>query len=121
MIISAFSISICIFFFDLQKQAIEAELETEKVYKQMEKMKKKHENEISTLNQFLAEYRLPKEGLRPAYDDSEMAKYDVGESQTASDQQWREEFEPFYNGEDSELSKLAQPSSWFSGYDRCNI
>lgn len=104
-----------------QKQAMEAEQETEKAYKQIEKLKKKHEKEISTLNQFLAESRLPKKALTPTYDDSEMAKYDAGESHTACDQQWREEFEPFYNGEDSELSKLAEPSSWFSGYDRCNI
>lgn len=104
-------------------QAMEAKQETEKAYKQIENLKKKHKKEISTLNQFLAESRLPKEALKPAYDDSEMAKYDAGEdSQTTCDQQWREEFEPFYNGEDSELSRLAeQPSSWFSGYDRCNI
>ena len=120
MVISVLGISIY-FFFNLQKQAMEAEQETEKAYKQIEKLKKKHEKEISTLNQFLAESRLPKKALTPTYDDSEMAKYDAGESHTACDQQWREEFEPFYNGEDSELSKLAEPSSWFSGYDRCNI
>ena len=102
---------------------MEANQETEKAYKQIKKLKKKHEKEISTLNQFLAKSRLPKEAPRPAYDDSEMAKYDAGEeeSHTACDQKWREEFEPFYNGEDNELSRLTEPSSWFSGYDRCNI
>lgn len=30
-----------------------------------------------------------------------------------NDQQWREEFAPSYGVE--------EPSSWFSGYDRCNI
>ncbi|OVA12970.1 Kinesin [Macleaya cordata] len=108
-----------------QKRAVEAEQEAEKAYKQIDKLKKKHEKEISTLNQFLAESRLPKEAVRPAYNGSDMAaKYDGEECQnTGDDQQWREEFEPFYNGqeEDGELSKLAEPFPWFSGYDRCNI
>lgn len=99
---------------------MKATQEAEKAYKQMDKMKKKHEKEISTLNELLAESRLPKDAIRPAFDD--MAKYDdVGEPGDSSDQKWREEFEPFYNGEDGELPKLAEPSSWFSGYDRCNI
>ncbi|XP_024019749.1 kinesin-like protein KIN-12B [Morus notabilis] len=100
-----------------QKQAMEAKQETEKAYKQMDKLKKKHEKE--TLHDLLAESRLPKGAIRPAFDD--MAKYNIEEPCDASDQQWREEFEPFYNGEDGELPKLAEPSSWFSGYDRCNI
>jgi kinesin family protein 15 len=50
-----------------------------------------------------------------------MPKYDAGEPLGEGDQQWREEFEPFYKAKDGELSKLAEPSSWFSGYDRCNI
>jgi kinesin family protein 15 len=52
-----------------------------------------------------------------------MPKYDAGEPLSEGDERWREEFEPFYNVEDGEgeLSKLAEPSAWFSGYDRCNI
>ncbi|CAL5413959.1 unnamed protein product [Camellia sinensis] len=101
-----------------QKRAIEAEQETKKAYKQIDKLKKKHEKEISSLNQLLAESRLPTEATRPAYDDSDVVKYDAGES----DERWRAEFEPFYNVEEGGLSKLAEPpSSWFSGYDRCNI
>lgn len=96
---------------------MEAKQETEKAYKQMDILKKKHEKD--TLHDLLAESRLPKGAIRPAFDD--MAKYDIEEPCDASDQQWREEFEPFYNGEDGELPKLAEPSSWFSGYDRCNI
>ncbi|XVF28968.1 hypothetical protein REPUB_Repub15cG0079200 [Reevesia pubescens] len=94
-----------------QKRAMEAEQETEKAHKQ-----------ISTLNKLIAESRLTKEAIQPpAYDHFDIAKYDAGEIHDASDQRWREEFEPFYNGEDGELSKLAENSSWFSGYDRCNI
>lgn len=101
-----------------QMRAIEAEQEAEKAYKQIDKLKQKHEKEISTLNALIADSRLQKEALRPAYDDEiSKAKYDIDESH---DQRWREEFEPFYNGEDGELPKLSEPS-WFSGYDRCNI
>ncbi|KAF9669495.1 hypothetical protein SADUNF_Sadunf14G0113400 [Salix dunnii] len=83
---------------------------------------RKHENEISSLKEPVAESRLPIEGIRPTDNDCNMPKYDAGEPLSEGDQQWREEFEPFYTSkEDGELSKLAEPSSWFSGYDRCNI
>ncbi|KAL6194131.1 hypothetical protein ACLB2K_035215 [Fragaria x ananassa] len=102
-----------------QRQATEAKQEANI---EIENLKKKHENEISSLNELLAQSRLPKEAIRPAYDnESHVAKYDLGEPHSLSDQRWKEEFEPFYNGEDGELRKLAEPSSWFSGYDRCNI
>ncbi|XP_022735005.1 kinesin-like protein KIN-12B [Durio zibethinus] len=104
-----------------QKRAIEAEQETEKAHKQIDKLKRKHEHEISTLNDLLAESRLPKEAIRPACANFDIAKYDAGEIHDASNEQWQEVFEPFYNGEDGESSKLAENSSWFSGYDRCNI
>ncbi|KAJ4954851.1 hypothetical protein NE237_011634 [Protea cynaroides] len=103
-----------------QKRAVEAEHKAEKAYKQMYKLRKKHETESTTMNQFLGESRLPKEALRLAYDDSNMDKNDRSESLSSpGDQHRREEFESFYN-EDGELSKLAEPS-WFTGYDRCNI
>ncbi|XWS35217.1 hypothetical protein CRYUN_Cryun21dG0107100 [Craigia yunnanensis] len=101
----------------VQKRTMEAEQETEKAHKQIDKLKRKYEHEISTLNKLLAESRLPKEAIQPA----DIAKYDAGEIHDASDQRWQEEFEPFYKGEDGELSKLAENLSWFSGYDRCNI
>ena len=100
---------------------MEAEQETEKAHKQIDKLKRKHEHEISTLNELLSESRLPKEAIQPAYDNFDIAKYDASEIHDAGDQRWREEFKPFYNGEDGELSKLGENSSWFSGYDRCNI
>ncbi|KAH7521529.1 hypothetical protein FEM48_Zijuj07G0043200 [Ziziphus jujuba var. spinosa] len=104
-----------------QKQAMEAKQETEKAYKQMDKLKKKHEKEISSLNELLAESRLAKDTTMPAYDD--LAKYDdIPEPHSSSsDQRWKDEFETFYKGEDGELTKLAEPSSWFTDYDRCNI
>ncbi|KAK8677065.1 hypothetical protein V6N13_142621 [Hibiscus sabdariffa] len=105
-----------------QKRAMEAEQETEKAHKKIDKLKRKHEHEISTLNGLLAESRLPKDAIPPSYDKFDIPKYDACEIHDASDQRWREEFEPFYNGEDGELSsKLAENSSWFFGYDRCNI
>ncbi|KAG7995310.1 hypothetical protein I3843_01G102900 [Carya illinoinensis] len=104
-----------------QMRAAEAEQETEKAHKQIDKLKKKHEKEIGTLNELLLESRLPREAIQPAYDDAQIATYDAGETRNSSDQRWREEFEPFYNGEDCELPKPTEPSSWFSGYDRCNI
>ncbi|XP_022722680.1 kinesin-like protein KIN-12B [Durio zibethinus] len=104
-----------------QKRAMETEQETEKARRQIDKLKRKHEHEISTLNELLTESRLPKKAIQPAYDNFDIARYDAGEIRDACDQQWREEFEPFYKGEDGELSKLAENSSWFSGYDRCNI
>ncbi|KAH7573360.1 hypothetical protein ACOSQ2_007259 [Xanthoceras sorbifolium] len=101
-----------------QKRAMEAEEETAKAYEQIDQLKKKRDP--STLKKTHAVSCLPKEALRPAYDDSNMPKYDVGEPHGAGDEQWRAEFEQFYT-EDTELSRLAEPSSWFSGYDRCNI
>ncbi|KAF8388489.1 hypothetical protein HHK36_027161 [Tetracentron sinense] len=104
-----------------QNRAEEAEQEAEKAYKQIDKLKKKHEREITTLNQFLAESRLPKEALRPAYEDADMTKHGGRECRNVDDQQWKEECEPFDHGENGEVSKLTEPSAWFSGYDRCNI
>ncbi|KAM6565329.1 hypothetical protein CsatA_024457 [Cannabis sativa] len=120
-----------------EKQAMEAMQEADNAYQQMDKMKRKYEKEISNLNELLADSRLPKDTttIKPAFDDDhttikpafddDTVKYDVGgescQEDDSSDHKWREEFEPFYNGEDGELPKLAEPSSWFSGYDRCNI
>ncbi|KAJ7979141.1 Kinesin-like protein [Quillaja saponaria] len=148
-----------------QKRAMVAEQEAAKAYKQIDKLSKKHEMEIRTLNGLLAETRLPKEAIRPTYDDDfVLAKHDAADTHCANDQKWKEEFEPFSNADgethcandqkwkeeiepfsnadgethcandqkwkeeiepfsnaDGELVKLAEHSSWFSGYDRCNI
>lgn len=107
--------------FDIyQNQAVEAELETEKAYKQIDKLKRKHERDISAWKQLLAESRLPKEAIEPVYDDDcNTTKYDGVEPDTTADQHWRDEFKPFYISEE-ESTRLAEPS-WFSGYDRCNV
>lgn len=103
----------------LQNQAEIAEQEARKAHKEIDKLKKKHEKEIVSLNQLLAESRLPKEALGPTYNKAE-PKYDDVQESLNSDQRWRVEFEPFRGG-DSEFSRIAEPSSWFAGYDRCNI
>ena len=105
-------------------RAMEAEQDAVKASKQINKLKRKHEEEISSLKELVAESRLPKEArITPARSDCDMPKYDAGDPLSEADQRWREAFEPFYNAEDGggELSKLAEPSTWFSGYDRCNI
>lgn len=113
-----------LFYICMQKRAIEAEHETQEVYKQIDQLKRKHEEEISTFNQLLADSHLHKSVNHPVYDDEPETHTggDVGETeQSACDQKWREEFESYYNTEE-ELSKFGEtPSSWFSGYDRCNI
>ncbi|XP_020217014.1 kinesin-like protein KIN-12B [Cajanus cajan] len=101
-----------------QKRAMDAEQEAARAYKQIDKLKKTHEKEITSLNELLAEARLPKESVQPTYDDDVvMPSYDdPKEPNSVIDQ-----FEPFNNNaEYGELAKLAE-SSWFSGYDRCNI
>ncbi|KAL0358436.1 UNVERIFIED_CONTAM: Kinesin-like protein KIN-12B [Sesamum angustifolium] len=74
-----------------EKRARMAEQETENAYKEMDK-----------LNKLLAASHMPKE---------EFSAEDTAGA--VADQQWREEFAPSYGVE--------EPSSWFSGYDRCNI
>ncbi|GMH08058.1 hypothetical protein Nepgr_009898 [Nepenthes gracilis] len=97
-----------------QKRAAAAEDKAEKAHEQIDKLKRKYEKEISCLNQTINDCRLPKHASQDAFWQSSMAKYDVGDNHhhNADEQRWREEFE---------LSKFGEPSSWFSGYDRCNI
>ncbi|KAM3267305.1 kinesin-like protein KIN-12B isoform X1 [Capsicum chacoense] len=88
-----------------EKRAIHAEKEASEAYRQIDKLKKKHEE----VNSLRGEPRI--HTPEPVYD-----KTDTG------DDRWREEFAPFYNTkEEEELPKFGEPSSWFSGYDRCNV
>ncbi|KAL8048654.1 hypothetical protein ABFX02_07G081100 [Erythranthe guttata] len=80
-----------------EKRAIVAEVETENAYKEMEK-----------LNKLLVASHMRKE--------EEYGGGGEDEGTGGGDQQWREEFAPSYDGVEEE-----EPSSWFSGYDRCNI
>ncbi|CAN4120893.1 unnamed protein product [Withania somnifera] len=105
-----------------ETRAVEAEQESNTAYKQMDKLKKKYEKEINNLKQLLEESRLPKERSKIIYDNPEPTTDDAREMNNGNEQQSREEVESFYNRtEEEDLSKLAEPSSWFSGYDRCNI
>ncbi|CAA7028019.1 unnamed protein product [Microthlaspi erraticum] len=97
-----------------QKRAMDAEYEAAEAYRKIDKLKRKHENEINTLNQLAPQSPIQKESSTTKCDDNAMEP-----SGDASEQQWRDEFEPLYK-EGNEFSKLAEPS-WFSGYDRCNI
>ncbi|CAN0898612.1 Kinesin-like protein KIN-12A [Linum grandiflorum] len=88
-----------------QERALRAEAESGNALK---KLKRKHEDEIETLKMVMAESRLPKEAIPPPPSASgyygeglTAAKYDEGE-----EEEWRDEMDA---------------SSWFSGYDRCNI
>ncbi|CAA7012978.1 unnamed protein product [Microthlaspi erraticum] len=107
-----------------QKRAMDAEREASEAYKQIDKLKREDETGIRTVNQqeedIVVEPHNPGESLQGAsFDGDVMASCDEPASVSSGDQQWREEFEPFYE-KDAELSKIAEPS-WFSGYDRCNI
>ncbi|CAJ1938781.1 unnamed protein product [Sphenostylis stenocarpa] len=93
-----------------QKPAMDAELEAAKAYKQIDKLKKKHEREIRTLNVLLA--KTPNDEIQPSFDDFVMPTYDDTKVQHNVDGQ----FKLFCNEEESELTKLAE-QSWFSGYD----
>lgn len=75
----------------MQTRALDAEQETENAYRQIERLKKKQKKETSISIS------------TPVYD---MPIYDVEESN---------------NYDKHELTMLPQPSSWFSGYDNCNI
>ncbi|KAK9072490.1 hypothetical protein SSX86_008924 [Deinandra increscens subsp. villosa] len=81
-----------------QAHAIEAEQEKENAFKQIEKLKKRRKIEVST----------------PVYD---MPIYDTESNITVDHQpkdQPKEGFEQLLNVD-------KEPTSWFSGYDRCNI
>lgn len=95
---------------------MDAEQEAARVYRQMDKLKKKHAEEISVLNELIAKTRLPEEDVQPPCDDSVIPTYD----DTKMSHPLNNQFESFYYEEDGELEKLAEQSP-FSGYDRCNI
>ncbi|KAK1402128.1 hypothetical protein POM88_001733 [Heracleum sosnowskyi] len=86
-------------------QVTEVELETEKAYKQIDKLKRKHERDISAWKQLIAE----KEAIEPVYDDCYTTKYDGVELETTAGQHWRDKFKPFYLSED-ESTRLTEPS-----------
>ncbi|CAM8994673.1 unnamed protein product [Rhodiola kirilowii] len=106
-----------------ERRAMDAEQETERSRKQINKLKRKYEADISILNQCIAESRLPVEALIPTIDHADSEKDCIhGQPENSPDRNWRDEFTHLSNVDDDDLSKLAEsPSSWFTGYDRCNI
>lgn len=83
---------------------MDAEQEAAKAYKQIDKLKNKHEKEIITLNELLAEARLPKESVLPTYDDDVvMPSYDNSKEPNSVNDQ----FEPFTNN--AEYSSAPAP------------
>ncbi|WOL11373.1 kinesin-like protein KIN-12A [Canna indica] len=103
-----------------EKRACMAEQETEKAYQEIDNLKKNYDREITLLNQLLTDSRLPKEAHTYNQFTEPEASKDV-ELESLTDQRWREEFEPFCDKDDTNLSKDTNPTSWFSGYDQCNI
>ncbi|CAL1366603.1 unnamed protein product [Linum trigynum] len=110
-----------------QERAIGAELEAANAAKKIKKLKTKHEEEIGSWKMLLAESHLSKEAIPPPdlpECSPSAAKYDEGG-------EWREAIPPpdlpecspsaakYDEGE--EWREVFEPSSWFSGYDRCNI
>ncbi|XP_074306876.1 kinesin-like protein KIN-12B [Silene latifolia] len=100
-----------------ETRALKAEEETQKLSKQIDELKKQHELEMSTLNHVVAK--------SPPFPDHKQsaAKYDAGTHESFENNRWKEEFEGFFDkdADDDLSSKLSEPASWFSGYDRCNI
>lgn len=94
--------------------------ESKKAYKQIDDLKRKHEKDVCTC-QVPANSCLPKETVGPVYHDSNMVEDDAVGLDSKADERYRDDFESFYNAEEDSTRLVEEPSSWFSGYDRCNI
>ncbi|KAG8062682.1 hypothetical protein GUJ93_ZPchr0003g17400 [Zizania palustris] len=66
--------------------------ENDKLKKQLEKTKKKHEMEIETMKHYLADSRLPESALGGFYCQESDDKYNHGPSPCDDDQSWRSAF-----------------------------
>lgn len=104
-----------------QKRALLAEQAAEKAYQEIDNLKKSYDQETLLLNQRLAESKPPNNALQPAEpSDMGVARYDTGGS--LGDQRWQEEFfKAFQQSMSADVSKSSDLTSWFSGYDKCNI
>ncbi|WOL14421.1 kinesin-like protein KIN-12A [Canna indica] len=109
-----------------EKRALLAEQETEKANLEIERLKKNYDREIALHHQIPAVPNYDRENASPQQTPVEShsprrlehTEFHEGKSEQLS----KEEFEPFCNrGGDAEFSMDTDPSSWFSGYDRCNI
>ncbi|KAL5218505.1 hypothetical protein ABZP36_019189 [Zizania latifolia] len=70
--------------------------ENDKLKKQLEKMKKKHEMEIETMKHYLADSRLPESALGGFYCQESDNKYNHDPSPCGDDQSWRSAFTSAY-------------------------
>ncbi|KAF5796380.1 putative plus-end-directed kinesin ATPase [Helianthus annuus] len=66
--------------------------ESDKLKKKIEKQKRKHQLEMVTMKQYLAEDRLPESALRPFYREDS----NVNENDDVDDEAWRAEFGAIY-------------------------
>ncbi|CAI9117485.1 OLC1v1018885C1 [Oldenlandia corymbosa var. corymbosa] len=99
-----------------ENRAIEAEREMQMAYKLKDTLVNKHEEEIRRLRQLCGNSNPSEEVGKFGCDEPTAVSDDIA----VTSEQWREEFAPYYVTEDGESSHL-EPSSWFTGYDRCNI
>ncbi|KAK1356399.1 Phragmoplast-associated kinesin-related protein [Heracleum sosnowskyi] len=103
-----------------QALAADAVEESKKAYKQIDDLKRKRETDVCTC-QLPANSCLLKETVGPVYHDSNMVEDDAVGLDSKADERYRDNFESFYNAEVDSPRLVEEPSSWFSGYDRCNI
>ncbi|KAL5548545.1 hypothetical protein UlMin_003776 [Ulmus minor] len=75
-----------------------AQLDNEKLKKQMEKIKRKHKMEMVTMKQYLAESKLPESALQPLYreDSDNFGAHNTSQTSPDDDQAWRAEFGAIY-------------------------
>ncbi|KAL8088799.1 hypothetical protein AgCh_038545 [Apium graveolens] len=103
-----------------QARAADAVEESKKAYKQIDDLKRKHEKDVCTC-QVLPNSCLLEETVGHFYHDSKMVEDDAVGLDSKADERRRDDFESFYNAEEDSTRLVEEPSSWFSGYDRCNI
>lgn len=116
----------------VQDAASRVDQDAEALRRDMQKLKRRHANEIATLNQRLLESRLQKSSACPMCQVAERVKFDFPDADNATieaapsnreaQEEWREELQQHClpEFEHDELLRADQPS-WFSGHDKCNI
>ncbi|KAI4369777.1 hypothetical protein MLD38_018182 [Melastoma candidum] len=91
-----------------QKRVADADHEVQVAHGEIEKLKREHQRELQTLNHLLGESEAP-------------GRTSMKDLPNEADQNWREEFKDIGMQYEVDFSKVVEPTSWFSGYDRCNI
>lgn len=81
----------------IQENFANVRRDNEELKMQVEKLSRKHNTEINTMKQYLAESKLPESALRPLYqEDSDMKHNNTTSSYAYDDQAWRAEFGAIY-------------------------